>query len=391
MRPGEAPEVTHRADWVVVDPQTVIRNGWVRTGGGKILEVGSGGSAGKVRDYGAAALLPVLVNAHTHLELCPLGGKIGPGRAFTDWIRTLLALRDGEGKESIRLAAGEGIHALTGSGCGLVGEISSLGITWDLLAASPLSGVWFREFVGVRSVPEPESDAERSGLIRSVAGHGPHTLSPEKLTALKKETTRAGRPFSIHVSESVAEVDFISGRKGEWTRFLTERNVDYSGWSLRAGSPVRYLDALGILDADTIAVHLVHMTEKDREIVSRCGARACLCPRSNQNLHGSLPDLPALLRAGIRPCLGTDSLASVDSLSIFDEMAFTAAAFPGIDPREILAMGTCNGADALGFSGTLAPGAAARMLRIGIEAAQPSKLIEILVNSGGTLSHEIIR
>jgi len=116
---------------------------------------------------------------------------------------------------------------------------------------------------------------------------------------------------------------------------------------------VDYLNRLGLLDRLTIAVHLLNADTADLDIIGRSGAKVVLCPRSNMNLHGRLPDLPGFLSMDIKPALGTDSLASNESMSIFDEMAFVSDHYPGIDPGEIVAMATIYGARALGMEGQL--------------------------------------
>ena len=203
---------------------------------------------------------------------------------------------------------------------------------------------------------------EKGGLHRSVAGHAPHTTSPDLIRYLKQQTRQHHLPFSIHVAESTDETEFITTHQGSWAAFLTERGIDTSDWSLPSRSPVQHLHDLGILDGETLAVHLIDLDDGDLDIIAKTGAVPVICPRSNMNLHGRLPDLPRLLRrldgtgAGESrklglPALGTDSLASTKSLNLFDEMAFIANRFPEIRPSQILTMATLNGARALGFDG----------------------------------------
>jgi cytosine/adenosine deaminase-related metal-dependent hydrolase len=97
-----------------------------------------------------------------------------------------------------------------------------------------------------------------------------------------------------------------------------------------------------------------------------------------------LPDLAGMLKAGIKPCLGTDSLASAESLSIFDEMAFVSKSFPSIPPAEILAMATVNGASSLGFGemfGSLTPGKRAAFVYVPVDVSSKSGLLQALVNA----------
>jgi cytosine/adenosine deaminase-related metal-dependent hydrolase len=140
---------------------------------------------------------------------------------------------------------------------------------------------------------------------------------------------------------------------------------------------------LGLLDKNTLAVHLVFADEADMAILSEKQVHACICPRSNMHLHNTHPNVPMMMRAGLRLCLGTDSLASNNSLSLFDEMAFLSHHFPLIAPRDILKMATINGASALGFEGqfgSLTPGKMAAMIYVPVSASGAGQVFEFLVN-----------
>lgn len=192
-----------------------------------------------------------------------------------------------------------------------------------------------------------------------------------------------GLPFSIHLSESEAEMEFITTATGAWANFLSGRGIDFSEWGLPAASPVSYLDRIGILDDKTLVVHLLCALKKDFDLLAKRGGTVCVCPRSNKNLHGKLPDLPGMMQAGLRICLGTDSLASVSSLSLWEEMKLLAIRFPMIPPAEIWAMATVNGADALGFSdlfGKIEPGLIPAMLYVPVNASRPVAVLEKMVH-----------
>jgi len=379
--------VIHKAGWVVIDPHTIIRNGFVHVDSGLIKDVGRGSCSGhiigNVIDHGSGALLPVLINAHTHLELCALKDKVLPEKEFRNWVENLINLRNSIGSEHLETAAINGVKELIESGCGVIGEISTLGLTWEIVSNSRLAGVWFREFLG-NDLHQDIKCYKKNPFIKSIAGHAPHTLSPELLAGLKNRTRRENIPFSIHLAESEDEIIFLTTGKGIWADFMTERGIDFSGWNLPVETPVRYLEDLEVLDENTIAVHLIHAKEKDFEILLRHNVRVCLCLRSNFNLHDMMPDLTGMLKAGIKPCLGTDSLASTESLSIFDEMAFVSKSFPSIPPAEILAMATVNGATALGLDemfGSLTPGKRADFVYVPVSVSNKSELQEALVNA----------
>lgn len=377
--------ITHRAGWILVDPWTIIKNGYVRVCNGLIEEVGQGhSSGGHVIDHGPGAIMPGFVNAHTHLELCALKGRVLFGNGFRPWVKQLINLRDSEETENLLAGAKQGIKEMIESGTGVVGEISTLGITKDILENSSMEGIWFKEYLGNNSIIKTVCDEKKRRFATSFAAHAPHTTAPELLINLKNAAQKNNLQFSIHVAESEDEIRFLSTGKGEWADFLTERGIDFSGWGLPVESSVKYLNRLGLLDKKTIAVHLIHSDKDDLEILLRYNVCVCLCFRSNHYLHQRLPDLTGMLGAGLKPCLGTDSLACVNSLNMFDEMAFITNAFPLVPPSEILAMATINGANALNVEdrfGTLDPGKCGQFIYAPINVRNKSRLQEAIVTA----------
>jgi aminodeoxyfutalosine deaminase len=379
--------VIHRAGWVVIDPWTIYPNGFVRVENGKIQEIGQGTPAGgdKIRDYGSGVIFPALVNAHTHLELCALKGRIATHNGFGFWVRDLIEKRAQLGPSALVAASETGIREMLASGCGAVGEISSLGLTLEPIQKSGLAGVWFREYLGDRVSDAEKWESQPGDLQTSLAGHAPHTTSPKLLVEIKNRARGQNAPFSIHLAESDEEMSFLTTAQGAWKDFLLSRGIDSASWGLPVKSPVRHLQAIGILDDRTILVHVIHTDQTDMKTIHESGAHVCICPRSNAALHQRLPDLDGMTTAGIRLCMGTDSLASVGSLSMFDEMAFVSNNFPLTAPERIFQMATVGGAAALGLDnrmGTLAPGKQARLAYIDIQATRASQVMQAIVNFG---------
>ena len=375
--------VIHKAKWIVIDPWTIINDGYIRVESGLIKDAGRGSCSGHIIDHGHGALLPVIVNAHTHLELCALKNKVKYENGFKSWVEKLIELRNSASPETLKTGALKGLKELTESGCGVIGEISTLNLTREIMSKSGLAVVWFREFLGDVLLEDIICNTNKL-LTISIAAHAPHTLAPNRIVELKEITRKSNLPFSIHLAESEDEIEFLQTGKGKWADFMTDRRIDFSSWGLPVESPVKYLEDLGVLDKKTIAVHLLHAEEKDFEILSCNDVSVCLCPRSNKNLHNRLPDIEKMLQSGLKICLGSDSLASVESLSIFDEMAFISNAFPSIPPDEILAMATVNGARALGFEdmfGSLTPGKRAAFVYVPVEVSSRSELLESIVHA----------
>ncbi|MFO7748612.1 MAG: amidohydrolase family protein [Desulfobacteraceae bacterium] len=357
----------HRAGFVVVSPGKMIQNGAVTVDNGIITGVSKYRPGTAARDHGPGVLVPGLVNAHLHLELSALAHRLSFDSGFKAWVKQLLDQREVLGEERLAQGADRGAKNLVQSGTLFAAEITTLGITARNMRSAGLGGTWFREFLGPLAAAQAVLGDPKKGLFKdhagkldvSAAGHAPHTASPELLVALKQETRARGLCFSIHVAESEEERQFITTGKGQWADFLRERDIDFSSWPVPAPGEIAYLDRLNLLDEKTLVVHLLNCDEKDFERVAARGAKPVLCPRSNVNLHGKLPNLPAMVKAGLTPALGTDSLASCDSLSLFDEMAFVSQRFPAMDPASVFAMATVNGAVALGLgdrAGSLEPG-----------------------------------
>lgn len=385
----------HRAGRIIVNPWKIIENGYIAVVDNTIVDVGSYSSkkiadiylsspiitsntqSEKVIDHGDGILMPALINAHTHFELSALKGKIPFDKGFNNWVKELITQRENLGVDILIKEAQKAIKDSVESGTLIAGEISTLGITKDIFKNSDIYGVWFQEYLGEltneiqtssisglnistsnSSTPNSsspnrfeekiKSEEQNKRKFISTAGHAPHTTSTDLLKLLKNKAERTKLPFSIHLAESDDETEFITTKKGSWAEFLKQRGIDFSKWNLPSRSPVQYLNDLGVLDNLTLIVHLINIDIKDIEIIKKTGAKPVICPRSNFNLHKKIPDIPLFLKYGLKPALGTDSLASTETLNMFDEMAFAASKFPQINPSDILAMATINSASALG-------------------------------------------
>lgn len=373
-----------KAGWVIKDPWTVLENAGIAVARGRITGILTTVPKDRaVKDCGPGILMPPLVNAHLHIELSALAGRLPLGKGFDPWVKELLREREAIGIPALTQAAKVAVQALPGQGTGPVGEISTLGITRSLLSDQATPGVWFREYLGT-ALPDL-SLVKESPLSVSAAGHAPHTTSPDLLTYLKHRTKNAGLVFSIHVAESEVEREFLAGSSPLWHDFLVQRGIDPTDWPVGNKTPVGYLSDLKILGPDTLAVHLLQITDTDLDLLAGTRTRICLCPRSNVNLHGRFPDIPAMLDRGLAPALGTDSLASCGSLSLFDEMAFVRHHCPDVSPADMFAMATKNGAEALGLAdrfGTLAPGKRSEFIYLEQEASSRHQVLEKAVSYG---------
>jgi len=186
---------------------------------------------------------------------------------------------------------------------------------------------------------------DRSHLPLNNHGMVTKPLSPSPFT--RKTRLCGTRP--PHHQPDPAETEFLQEGKGAWADFMTHMGIDFSHWDCFGKRPVEMALDMGFLDQNTLAVHLLEINAREMEIFAQTGAHVCLCPRSNGLLHHQLPDIEGFLKLGIQPALGTDSLASVTTLSLFDEMRFIHDRFPKVSPDVILGMGTQTAPGPLGL------------------------------------------
>lgn len=383
--------IRYHAAWVLPIAQPPLRHGWVEIENGRIVAVGAHPvetPAHQVVDLGDVAILPGLVNAHTHLELSYLVGRVPAAIEFVDWIRAVVSTRrtqpDPRGFEIVA-AVTEGIAQAVGAGTALVGDISNTMITVDALRASALNGVVFHELIRFHA-PQPDQvvadacaaiDAYASSShgadhdVRvGLAAHAPYSVAPSVFRAIYAAARAGGRgPVSVHLAESPAESEFIARGSGPWRSFLHDVGAWDPAWQPSGTTPVEYLDALGVLDEQSVVVHGVQMTAHDLATLARRGATLVACPRSNAHTGAGIPPVDAFYASGVRVAVGTDSLASTADLSVFAEIAALRRIAPTVLAARLLESATKHGADALGFGGdygTIEPGKRGRLLAVSI-------------------------
>jgi aminodeoxyfutalosine deaminase len=381
------------AGWVVPVSAPPIRGGRVAVEGGRLVWVGAADDPDQpgapLTDLGPGVLLPGLVNAHTHLELSHLEGRLPGRRGFVDWVRGVVEGRDVE-PERARQAAARAIRGLEESGTVAVGDVSNTLGHLDLLEGSSLRAVVFHELLAwdpklaetvVRRAQQRlaglSSEAGERRVEIRLAAHAPHSVS----AALFAELRKAGGIGSIHLAESREESELLATGGGEWASFLVERGLGGVRFAPPGCSPVRHLERLGVLAPGLVAVHCVQVDEDDCHTLRQSGVHVALCVRSNERLGVGLPPVPRLLELGVPLCLGTDSLASVDSLNMEDEMHAVRRAYPDLPAASIVEMATLGGARALGLPdlGTLAPGQTAALAYADVDRC-PDDPYDLLVS-----------
>lgn len=373
------------ASWILPIDGRPIRDGWVDLDAGRIVAIGEYRSSDVVeeRDLGHVVVLPGLVNTHTHLELSYLHGQIPPARTFVDWVRAVVRARRTRTDPyaiDITDALQRGIDQAVCAGTALVGDISNTLATFVPLARSSLAAVVFYELIRLRARDTAHlvADACREldaltptpSVRTGLAAHAPYSVAPELFQAIRRAVDRDPNvPWSVHLAESREESEFIQSAGGPWRAFLEEVQAWDDEWKPAGVGPVEYLDRGGLLDGRVLAVHGVHAGSEDLTLLRARGSTLVTCPRSNAHTGAGTPPLAAFYASGVRVAVGTDSLASTDSLSVFDELACMRALAPSVPARTLLDSATRQGASALGFGselGSITPGKRARLIAVEI-------------------------
>ena len=369
-----------------------IPDGVVTLSADRIQRVATHSAQRPLEDLGNVAILPGLVNAHTHLEFSHLPKPLGrPGIGMTEWIGRVIECRFGACGEPA-LAVEQGIHESIQSGVTSLAEIAQPDWSPDSFRGRALDATVFLELIGpTEDRAEAALDLARRHLDTAastgswragLSPHAPYSVHPRLLSAAVSLSADRQIPLSFHLAESREEMQLLRSQSGPF-RELLERFGAWDADSFTPGTrPLDYLHALGSAHRALI----VHGNYLDEEEISYLGNHAdrmavVYCPRTHAFFaHDDYP-LPQLLKAGATVALGTDSRASSPDLDIFAEMRQVAQTHPTVSPSTILRLGTLEGAKALGLAhhtGSLGPGKYADLAIVALPDHAPSDPHELL-------------
>lgn len=361
------------AGWVVPMDAPPVADGAVLVGpDGRIVAVGPAAAVpappGAVEEAcPGMVLLPGFINVHTHLELTGLDGQV-PEADFPAWIRHIIALKAARTPADFLAAARQGLRDCWAAGVTTVADTGDSGAVIEALAEAGGSGIAYHEVFG----PHPDQAEEAmAGAIRRLAElsrftsarvrlglspHAPYSVSGPLYARVADHARKAGLPLAVHLAESEDESLLLEQGSGGFARAWEGRGIPLLPPPGR--TPVAWLEEHGVLSARTLCIHLVRVGAADIEILRRGAVAVAHCPRSNvRHAKGSAP-LAALLTAGLRVGVGTDSVASVAPLDLLAE-ARAARALGALGAEEALRLVTRDAARALGLEqeiGSLRPG-----------------------------------
>ncbi|MGN6418912.1 MAG: amidohydrolase family protein [Pseudobacter sp.] len=328
---------------------------------GEIEAIVPASEAGDDLELVQGILCPGFVNAHCHLELSHMKGRIQPGSGMVDFLLGVMKQRNVSAEE-VQQAISDAEAAMYASGIVAVGDICN---TPDSIAQKVKGTIQYRNFIetmGFIPATAPQRFAFGKGVFdqfesalpgrNSIVPHAPYSVSPALLQLI------AGFPgnqlISIHNQESEAETAFLQNGTGEMHRLYEFLGIDLSFYKPPAkSSPQLMLPAFN-KEQRVILVHDVHTSDSDlvwmeKNRVTLPEVVLCLCPNANLYIGNGLPDIDLIRKNRFIVTIGTDSLSSNYQLNILEEIKTIAQHFPAIPLAELLQWSTLNGARALGF------------------------------------------
>lgn len=358
---------------------------------GTIVYAGPARSASRVtRDLSGHVLMPGLVNGHTHSAMTLQRG-ISDDEGFMPWLAAVQAIEQHLTHDDVSAGLDLALVEMIETGTTAFADM----YVWDesLIEQVRASGMramvapatFTRETIGFPGVSDAtggeiteatERLAERYAgdpQVRVAFGpHAPYTCEPEFLRDIAERSSRTGIPVHTHVSESIAEIGDVETRFG--------------------ATPGDHLAALGIVNDRLLAAHCVHLTAGEVARFGAAGAAVSHNPVSNLKLGNGVAPFLELRAAGARVTLGTDSVASNNSLDLFEEIKTATILHRGVRhdaaalrAADVLDVATRAGADAIGFpsTGTLRIGASADVIALDVTGSHATPFS----GAGALISH----
>jgi 5-methylthioadenosine/S-adenosylhomocysteine deaminase len=347
--------LTADRDWSIYDPGAVAVDGGAIVGLGTREEVEEAYRGRERIDVKGKLVMPGLINAHTHAPMTLFRG-IADDLPLETWLYEYIWPAETEllSPDFVRLGTQLAAAEMIRSGTVLFCDMYYF--EDDIAKACKEAGI--RVVIGEALVDFPTANCKTpedqlkyteyllsgwdndSLVVPSVQPHSPYAASSELMQQAKALADEYGAPYLLHVSETQSEVQESIEKYGR--------------------TPVGRLADLGVLGPTTVAIHGVHLTDEDIELLAQHEAGVVHCPESQLKLASGFTPVPKLLEARVKVGLGTDGAASNNDLDMFGEMGTAAKVHKVIagDPtavpaRQALSMATLQAARVLGLGDRL--------------------------------------
>jgi cytosine/adenosine deaminase-related metal-dependent hydrolase len=380
---------TLTARWIFPVDAPPLQRGTVTIDGERILAVEAHGQRAADVDLGDAAVLPGLVNAHTHLDLTAMRGLAPPSPDFIGWLRQVTAHRRATTPEQTQADIRAGLTEAMGFGTTLIGDITAGGASWEVLASAPVRAVVFHELLGLPFERAMEMAQQAYSWLQAhpatpscrpaLSPHAPYSTHQALYHEAAKFAGCFGVPLATHLAETAAELDLLAGHPSPFLDFL----VDLGVWNPKglASKPSEYVRACRRFTRALLLVHCNFLPA--RTYIPREGA-VVYCPRTHAAFGHPPHPFREFLRRGVRVALGTDGLASNPDLDLLAEARFVRQKYPDVSGDVLLRMATLSGAEALGWAdetGSLTPGKSADLIVLPLPPDNPHDPHDLILRS----------
>jgi len=382
------------AEWILPGDGRTLHPGILRGRGAEIENVGLERDVPPAllhRELGAVAILPGLINAHTHLELTHLRGQLPARRPISQWLYALRARWPAT--RDLDAAVEDGAAEALATGTTALADTCHNNRAWRTLRQTPLRALCLAEVTGIgpladAAIPRLEKHVRgvrSTGRIRfGISPHAPYTTSPEVYRRAVAMARKRRWPLATHLAETESERQFLLRGSGRLFDFLTHMGLVNSSVTVAGCTPVAFAQRVGLLEGPCLLAHVNYLDDAEMKILAASGASVVCCPRSNDFFGRSGHRYAEMLAAGINVAIGTDSLASNSSLDMLAEMARLRTEAK-VDNQTLLRMATLNGARALGRQdalGSLAPGKQADWIAVDLPPDTVAPLEAIVTGHG---------
>lgn len=366
-------QTTFCARWVFPVDSPPLENGVVGIAEGRIVAVHDRFDPA-AKDLGNVAIIPALVNCHTHLELSDVPEPLAPSLPFANWIRRVVAHRRSR-SISMAQAVELGRRECTRSGSAWVGDIvQEPSVESRESREIGPNFVAFRELIGLQQdqvaaqvqvareallSADSRPSSLDSRLLRGLSPHAPYSVHPDLIRAAVNLAIEFDAPLTIHLAETRAELELLRDGSGEFVEMLQQFGVWTPDAIPRGSRPLDYLRPLAAVPHPLV----IHGNYLDREELNFLAAHQNIhvvyCPRTHDFFQHETHPWREMISRGISVALGTDSRASNPDLSLWNELQFLHVRHPDFPLAALLRLGTHAGAAALGvddITGSLASG-----------------------------------
>lgn len=357
------------ARWIVPVTSEPIHGGWLEIDGGQVVDFGPGAAPRSAHDLGDVAVLPGLVNAHTHLEFSDCSEMVGfPGISLPEWIGQVVSTRRATDEASRSEAIECGMRECARTGTCLVGEIATPPCHYPS-ETNGIDLISFAEVLGLTS----ERGTERLDVAKAhlglqacsgVSPHAPYSISRETLDRCLQLANVTNRLLAMHVAESPYERELLQTGAGPFAEALKSMGVwrdDLFPWPT---DPFLWLIEKLAQAPRSLLIHANDLNDAEIAKLSEYPQMTVVyCPRTHHFFQYEPHPVATMLLHGVRVALGTDSRASNPDLNLWREAQFLWQHRVDLAPQSVLRMATWSGSEALGRNdvGCIRPGCLAKL------------------------------